>query len=142
VAVRDRQSEPAMAQEPTRRLSGAQIVVEYLVHQDARRSLPRRGACARGGANPLAIIGRHRRRIIHLHLKDVAAEPLALRDGRPVGFESALRGRISAPLGSGILDLPAVLAALVALQYDGWLMVEQDTSWEPPSEAAAIGSAA
>jgi inosose dehydratase len=93
-----------------------------------------------GGADPLAIIGRHGRRIIHLHLKDVAAEPLqALRDGRPVGFESALRGRIFAPLGSGILDLPAVLAALVALQYDGWLMVEQDTSWEPPSEAAAIG---
>jgi inosose dehydratase len=93
-----------------------------------------------GGADPLAIIGRHGRRIIHVHLKDVAPEPLlALREGRLTGFEPALRARIFAPLGSGILDLPAVLAALDALRYEGWLMVEQDTSWEPPSEAAAIG---
>jgi sugar phosphate isomerase/epimerase len=28
---------------------------------------------------------------------------------------------------------------LDARGYGGWLMVEQDTSWEPPSEAAAIG---
>ncbi|MGH2358425.1 MAG: hypothetical protein ACRDGJ_10520, partial [Candidatus Limnocylindria bacterium] len=42
-------------------------------------------------------------------------------------------------LGSGILDLPGVLRALAARRYGGWLMVEQDTSWEPPSEAAAIG---
>jgi inosose dehydratase len=93
-----------------------------------------------GAADPLAIIGRHGRRIIHLHLKDVAPEPLhALREGRLIGFERALRARIFAPLGSGILDLPAVLGALAALRYEGWLMVEQDTSWEPASEAAAIG---
>lgn len=93
-----------------------------------------------GGADPLAIIGRHGRRITHLHLKDVAPEPLqALRDGRLSGFEPALRARIFAPLGSGVLDLPAILAALAALRYEGWLMLEQDTSWEPPSEATAIG---
>ncbi|HTE65987.1 MAG TPA: thiamine pyrophosphate-binding protein [Candidatus Binatia bacterium] len=33
MAVRDRPSEPAIAREPARRLSGAQIVVEYLVRQ-------------------------------------------------------------------------------------------------------------
>jgi acetolactate synthase-1/2/3 large subunit len=33
VAVRDRPSEPAIVREPARRLSGAQIVVEYLVRQ-------------------------------------------------------------------------------------------------------------
>jgi len=93
-----------------------------------------------GAADPLAIIGRHGRRISHLHLKDVAPEPLqALREGRLTGFEPALRARIFAPLGSGTLDLPAVLSALAALRYEGWLMVEQDTSWEPASEAAAIG---
>ncbi|HYM53600.1 MAG TPA: sugar phosphate isomerase/epimerase [Candidatus Dormibacteraeota bacterium] len=93
-----------------------------------------------GAADPLAIIGRHGRRIIHLHLKDVAPDPLrALRDGRLTGFEAALRARIFAPLGSGMLDLPAVLDALARQRYEGWLMVEQDTSWEPASEAAAIG---
>jgi acetolactate synthase-1/2/3 large subunit len=34
VAVRDRKSEPAIAPERARRLSGAQIIVEYLVRQD------------------------------------------------------------------------------------------------------------
>jgi len=38
-----------------------------------------------------------------------------------------------------VLELPSVLQALAAAGYRGWLMVEQDTSWEPPSEAAAIG---
>jgi inosose dehydratase len=93
-----------------------------------------------GAADPLSLIGRHGQRINHVHLKDVALEPLlALREGRLTGFEAALRARIFAPLGSGTLDLPAVLAALAARRYEGWLMVEQDTSWEPASEAAAIG---
>jgi inosose dehydratase len=93
-----------------------------------------------GAADPLAIIARHGRRMVHVHLKDVAPDPLgALRAGRLTGFEAALRARIFAPLGSGILDLPAVLAALAGQRYEGWLMVEQDTSWEPASEAAAIG---
>ena len=32
-----------------------------------------------------------------------------------------------------------MIAALVARGYDGWLMVEQDSTWDPPSESAAIG---
>ena len=93
-----------------------------------------------GGGDPAAMIRRHAERIAHVHLKDVDAGPLEeLRRGRTTGFEAALRARIFAPLGSGVLDLPAVLDALADADYRGWLMVEQDTSWEPPSEAAAIG---
>jgi sugar phosphate isomerase/epimerase len=32
-----------------------------------------------------------------------------------------------------------VLGALADRDYDGWLMVEQDSSWGPPSESTAIG---
>jgi len=93
-----------------------------------------------GGGDPVTMIGRHGERIAHVHLKDVDAGPLAdLRNGRLTGFEGALRARIFAPLGSGVLDLPAVLDALSDTGYQGWMMVEQDTSWEPPSEVAAIG---
>ena len=42
-------------------------------------------------------------------------------------------------LGAGVLDLDGVLAALAERGYEGWLMVEQDSSWGPPSESAAIG---
>jgi len=93
-----------------------------------------------GGGDPVEAVRRYGERVAHIHLKDVAPQPLsALRDGRLAGFSDALRDRIFAPLGSGVLDLPGILHALAARRYRGWLMVEQDTSWEPPSEAAAIG---
>jgi inosose dehydratase len=93
-----------------------------------------------GGGDPVEALRRYGERVVHLHLKDVAAAPLAgLRQGRLSGFSAALRERIFTTLGSGVLDLPGVLRELAGRPYRGWLMVEQDTSWEPPSEAAAIG---
>jgi len=98
------------------------------------------GHAALGGGDPSEMLARYGERVWHVHLKDIAMEPLrALREGRLTGFEAALEERIFAPLGRGVLDLPSVLQGLAARHYRGWLMVEQDTSWEPPSEAAAIG---
>ena len=42
-------------------------------------------------------------------------------------------------LQAGALDLPGVVEALDAIGFDGWLMVEQDSSWLPPAQAAEIG---
>ncbi len=98
------------------------------------------GHATLGGGDAASMLRRHANRVVHVHLKDVAAGPLqALRAGQLTGFAAALRARVFAPLGSGVLDLPAVLEVLSTAGYRGWLMVEQDTSWEPPSEAAAIG---
>lgn len=98
------------------------------------------GHATLGGGEPAAMIRQHATRINHVHLKDVDAGPLGeLRSGRLTGFHAALRARIFAPLGSGTVELPAILDALSNAGYEGWMMVEQDTSWEPPSEAAAIG---
>jgi inosose dehydratase len=54
-------------------------------------------------------------------------------------FREAVRARLFTELGAGRLDLIGVLTALNEHGYQGWLMVEQDSSWGPPSEAAAIG---
>ena len=62
-----------------------------------------------------------------------------LRDGDVAGFDDAIRARLFTELGAGVLDLDGVLDALVERGYDGWLMVEQDSCWGPPSESAAIG---
>ena len=98
------------------------------------------GHCIVGGGDPVAALRRYGTRVDHVHLKDVAAEPLArLRDGAITGFIDALRARIFTELGSGVLDLAGVLDALAEQDYQGWLMVEQDTTWKPPSESAAIG---
>jgi inosose dehydratase len=93
-----------------------------------------------GGGNAVAALQTFGERVRHLHLKDVDAAVLRrLRAGELRGFGAAIRERIFTELGSGALDLDGVLAELAARGYRGWLMVEQDTTWLPPSEAAAIG---
>jgi inosose dehydratase len=93
-----------------------------------------------GGGNPVAALQTFGDRVRHLHLKDVDAAVLRrLRSGELRGFGAAIRERIFTELGSGVLDLDGVLGELAARGYRGWLMVEQDTTWLPPSEAAAIG---
>ena len=93
-----------------------------------------------GGGDPVAAIDAFGERVTHVHLKDVDREVLGrLRDGELGGFTAAIRSRLFTELGSGILDLDGFLDALAAYSYRGWLMVEQDSGWPPPSESAAIG---
>ena len=40
-----------------------------------------------------------------------------------------------------MLDVVGVVRALAKLEYRGWLMCEQDTTWRPPSESAAMSRA-
>jgi inosose dehydratase len=92
-----------------------------------------------GEGDPVTAIREFGSRVSHVHLKDVAPDPLReLRKGSTGDFFAAIRARIFTELGSGVLDLPAVLAELALAGYGGWLMVEQDSTWNPPSESAAI----
>ncbi len=92
-----------------------------------------------GGGDPVDALRRYGERVTHVHLKDVDPDVLAdLRAGRLGGFLDALRARIYTELGAGVLDLAGVLTVLAARDYAGWLMVEQDTTWRPPSEAMAV----
>ncbi len=93
-----------------------------------------------GGGDPVAALKALGERVTHVHLKDVDPVVLArLSRGELDGFEAATAQRVFTELGSGALDLVGCLRVLDARAYAGWLMVEQDSSWAPPSEAAAIG---
>jgi inosose dehydratase len=93
-----------------------------------------------GGGEPARAIRHYGPLITHLHMKDVDGGVLArLRAQEIDGFGAAVRERIFTELGNGVLDLAGVLETLSAIDYAGWLMVEQDSSWLAPSEAAAIG---
>ena len=93
-----------------------------------------------GGGEPARAIRRYGSLVTHVHLKDVDPAILARLRSREIdGFATAVRERIFTELGNGALDLHGVLATLDAVGFDGWLMVEQDSSWLPPAEAAAIG---
>lgn len=93
-----------------------------------------------GGGDPVATLGALGERVTHVHLKDVDPVVLGrLREGELADFSAAIRARLFTELGAGILDLDGAIAALEGRDYDGWLMVEQDSCWGPPSESAAIG---
>jgi inosose dehydratase len=93
-----------------------------------------------GGGDPVDAIGRYGPLVTHLHAKDVDPAVLGrVRAGELNGLGGAVRERMFTELGNGALDLDGVLRALDRIHYAGWLMVEQDSSWLRPSEAAAIG---
>lgn len=93
-----------------------------------------------GGGDPIALIASLGPRVTHVHLKDVDGSVLdRLRADRTLDFRDAIRARLFTELGAGRLDVIGVLSALHEQSYRGWLMVEQDSCWGPPSEAAAIG---
>jgi inosose dehydratase len=93
-----------------------------------------------GGGDPVATLRAFGERVRHVHLKDVDPAVLArLRDGSLGSFTTAVRERVFTELGAGILDLDGVIETLAARDYEGWLMVEQDSCWGAPSESAAIG---
>lgn len=93
-----------------------------------------------GGGDPVAALRTYGERVTHVHLKDVSPDVLqGMRDGSVRGFDDAIRARLFTELGAGVLDLEGVLQVLIERDYRGWLMVEQDSCWGPPSESAAIG---
>ncbi len=93
-----------------------------------------------GGGDPVRALRTFGERVTHVHLKDVSTDVLAgMQDGTVGGFNDAIRARLFTELGAGVLDLDGVLDALIERGYAGWLMVEQDSCWGPPSESAAIG---
>lgn len=93
-----------------------------------------------GGGDPGVSVAAYGDRVRHLHLKDVDPAVLGrVRDGQYEGLGSAVREGLFTELGAGVLDLDGVLRLLDERDYAGWLIVEQDWGWGPPSESAAIG---
>jgi inosose dehydratase len=75
-------------------------------------------------------------RVGYVHIKDVdgAVQERSRREGW--SFAQALKNFIFAPLGEGIAGVSEVLQALKTARYDGWLVVEQDTTPSDPTETA------
>ena len=90
------------------------------------------------GGDAAAVALRHGRRIVHVHAKDVdpVTAERALSGGTSF-LDSVLDGAFRIP-GDGVVDFPAVLAALNTHHYDGWLIVEadQDVRRYQPAEHA------
>jgi inosose dehydratase len=94
-----------------------------------------------GGVDPVSVVREYADRIAYIHLKDVDGAVLEGLRRERLGFEDGIRRRVFTELGRGVLDVPALLAALGEIGYSGWLMVEQDSSWLAPAESARASRA-
>jgi sugar phosphate isomerase/epimerase len=81
---------------------------------------PDTGHIVRGGQDLMTCLGTYISRITHLHLKDVSP------DGDWV------------VLGEGICDYPAVLALLESIDYDCWIVAEEESDDARQDGTAAI----
>jgi inosose dehydratase len=98
------------------------------------------GHLAFAGADPSALARRHRRRIVHVHCKDVRAPVLARAKAEDWSFlDSVLAGVFTVP-GDGVIDFASVLTELRG--YSGWLVVEaeQDPEKAHPLTYATMGA--
>ena len=93
------------------------------------------------GADVLAVVRRHARRINHIHCKDVRPEVLKRVRQRDNSFLSAvLEGVFTVP-GDGFIDYYAFARVLAEIGYSGWVVVEaeQDPAKAPPLEYSRMG---
>jgi inosose dehydratase len=80
-----------------------------------------------GGSDPAELAGEAPERIAHVHFKDVDAGIAGrVRDGQ-LSYTQGVGQGMYRPLGSGDVDVPAIVGSLRARGYDGWYVLEQDT---------------
>jgi len=91
-----------------------------------------------GGGDPVTGWRRWRDRINHLHLKDARTEVLKAVVKGKGDMRAVWAGRAFVPFGEGDLDLDGIMDEVVASDFDGWLIVEQDTIPQIGDEAGQI----
>lgn len=94
------------------------------------------GHYAYGGGDPVDLVARHADRVGYVHLKDVDAGVLAQARAAGLDFFAALRAYVFCELGRGLAGVERVMELLLDGGYDGWIVVEQDTTSRPPAESA------
>jgi inosose dehydratase len=102
---------------------------------------PDTGQIQKGGSDPVQIVRAYRELVRHVHLKDFVGGTVEFT---PEGREIDRTGYLNyAPLGRGVVDLPAIVQLLDEAGFTGWWMVELDrlatsAASESPREAADI----
>jgi inosose dehydratase len=99
------------------------------------------GHAALGGIDPVSIIRDHPSRIAHVHCKDVRGKVFkSVAAGNRSFLDGVLEGMFTVP-GDGDLDYAAVMRAMKAIGYQGWIIVEaeQDPAKADPRQFQGMG---
>jgi len=80
-----------------------------------------------GGTDPAELTRQVPERIAHTHMKDVDNRFARRVQGGELTYTEAVREGMYRPLGSGDVDVEAIVGHLERHGYDGWYVLEQDT---------------
>jgi inosose dehydratase len=84
------------------------------------------GHYAFGGGDPVKALKTYFDRIWHVHFKDFSPDiAKASRDANGDYFDAIKRG-VFCELGKGEVDFESIVTLLHQLEYDDWVVVEQD----------------
>lgn len=97
------------------------------------------GHYAFGGGDPLTGLKKHASRVWHVHFKDFNPTVLHQADAQNWSYTDMIGQGLFSELGQGVVDFPAIVATLQELNYQGWVVVEQDVlpGMGSPKESAA-----
>jgi len=90
-----------------------------------------------GGGDPLATLERWGDRINHVHIKDARKDIIDRIVAGSMPVESIWQERAFCDLGDGDVPVAEILTRLKAMDYSGWLVVEQDIMPGPDDPVAA-----
>lgn len=93
------------------------------------------------GGDPLALIKKHVKRVVHVHCKDSRKAMLEKARNEDMSFMDAVIAGIFTVPGDGFIDYPSILRVLAENDYSGWLVVEaeQDPKKAHPLTYAKMG---
>ncbi len=94
-----------------------------------------------GAADPVALLQKHVKRVVHVHCKDVRTPVIAQARNDSWSFlNGVINGTFTVP-GDGSIDYKAALTVLKNAGYEGWLVVEaeQDPAVAPSYQYAKKG---
>lgn len=84
------------------------------------------GHLAYGGADPVEMFRTYASQVNFCHLKDYSQTVLKRCLAQRLDFTETTRAGVFVPLGRGDVDYTCIFDILRGVDYDGWLIVEQD----------------
>jgi inosose dehydratase len=82
-----------------------------------------------GGNDVVELIHKTGDRLVMVHMKDARKELFEQVDRGEIDFMTAVERGIFCSLGDGDLPIDAIFDALAEIDYDGWIVLEQDAKY-------------
>ena len=93
------------------------------------------------GGDPIALLKKHVKRVVHVHCKDARESVLMKARSKDESFMQAVLDGVFTMPGDGFIDFPTILKILRDNGYSGWLVAEaeQDPAKANPLIYAKLG---